>query len=998
MSKFVVCFLLILSWISSAFAAEVGVPIHVQSIDGKEGVGGVISAETSPQKPNALQILRADLQRLEAEAQKAAARDGVFLSTTKRFAPESITFFIAMGIVTFNSMWIKSYGDPLAMERQIKSLKDPIAHLSFYTFMQTQGFYMNFHTTSERFTRLDASTRAQMMRRLSYEGMAWGSIASSLVTDLGHSAKMCVDKWLKGKADSGSLASCDQAWSQWTVRNKFTQYFPQIISMWVAQMTTEYLEKSAGWGFQKISGANWMQKITTKDFLVKQAYKITGADVVTTFVGGGWVTKTIKFVGKVTRFSGFIAVDHILSNYTYRPINNIIQPALFEGDAIKIGVLWQQADAGNWDGTKIDSRNIGDFEKEIENYGLRMQQWRDHLNMEAEQDLAGWLEMTKRILSQVEYAYNFYRNFIGEWNKTINTFHLIGQKKLAASAGQIISRYPIRDLPLYGVKTGVCQFAGPVQDYYFLEPDNIEKCQIAHIKSVVPGLQTPKRKLKPDDLKSYQAVINVLNSGNPKKIGPALEEMNIQIDIWRSQLQTEAGAISYSGDYIMSLIEIKNALGAPEPKVDLYSGFPQAFSIQSTNLAIDQQANFSNWSMSKYTFKKSADLMMYKMLCGDSQSKLESFRVANINIFSPQFSPPTIFNDSQAKKTFCSKSPNSVSLYRNKFGNQNLKDFISNNFNINVFGAFTGPTPASPLVFEKWWLTYAKLPISNEFEYYDKEYKKVVEKAYDNYFNNRDWYKYAVDGLNRSLYLPKSLKNSLNAEANLYLQILNRVTHDTITTPTRENTPMPGVAKDWLSIATQTIKQNTSLVFASSSVVKNALLNFDYVEFATRSSTQLSFVSMYEDRSDPAVSGLNHLIKAYSNFFYDRHIDFNEYIEHSKKVDKNIHLILVKMGLEREVALAADAVEDFTQPASSGTENSPKAYEPIQVANPTYKQRMTIAAVKGVRLVEAEIRRFIRMKIALKNLLEVNDREIINEWNQSNSNRALPGNGLPYRN
>ena len=76
--------------------------------------------------------------------QMNAQKEGIFLSTTKRFTPESLTFFVAIGGVTFNSMWLKSHGDPLAMERHILSLKDPIAHLSFYAFMAANGFYINF--------------------------------------------------------------------------------------------------------------------------------------------------------------------------------------------------------------------------------------------------------------------------------------------------------------------------------------------------------------------------------------------------------------------------------------------------------------------------------------------------------------------------------------------------------------------------------------------------------------------------------------------------------------------------------------------------------------------------------------------------------------------------------------------------------------------------------------------------------------------------------------
>jgi hypothetical protein len=102
MAKYVLILLWVLNGLSAAFAGEVGVPIHVQTIDGTKSAAGVISAQPTPQNPNALEILRAELHRMEEASQRKAAKDGVFVSTTKRFAPESFKIFIEMGAVTFN--------------------------------------------------------------------------------------------------------------------------------------------------------------------------------------------------------------------------------------------------------------------------------------------------------------------------------------------------------------------------------------------------------------------------------------------------------------------------------------------------------------------------------------------------------------------------------------------------------------------------------------------------------------------------------------------------------------------------------------------------------------------------------------------------------------------------------------------------------------------------------------------------------------------------------
>ncbi|MEQ1722546.1 MAG: hypothetical protein ABL930_05180, partial [Pseudobdellovibrio sp.] len=518
--------------LEDASPRDIAAPVLVKT-GNDEGQFGLFTAEPTEQKLNSLEIIRAELQRQAMHEQSKASKDGVFLSTTKRFAPESLTFFIAIGGVTFNSMWIKSHGDPLAMERHILSLKDPIAHLSFYAFMQTQGFYMNFHTSKASFAAMDAATRQQMMRRLTYQGMAVGSLASSIVADLGTSVKMCVDKWLKGKSDDASLQSCNEAWKQWTVRSKFTQYFPQIISMWAAQAATDLTESTLHKGFNKVTMSKFAKKVLNKDFLVKTAYKITAADVVLTVGGGGWVLKSIKLVGKVTRFSMFVGIDHLLSNYTYRPINNIIKPLLFDFDALAINNLWHEADLGNWDSAKIkNTKNLVKFEKEIENYTAQMQQWRDHLNQDAETDLAGWMEMTKKILNQIDYSYKYYRGFSSSLFETLNIGHQINNGELAPSAASIISQFPFRTLPFYGVATGAYKaIGGQIEDFYLLNPIEIEKRQKEHVLNVAKQFKQVKQVMQGKELEKLNALLEKLLSGDNLKMSSGLNDLNNIIDL-----------------------------------------------------------------------------------------------------------------------------------------------------------------------------------------------------------------------------------------------------------------------------------------------------------------------------------------------------------------------------------------------------------------------------------------------------------------------------------
>ena len=93
---------------------DIVAPVLIKTAN-EEAQMGLFTVEPTAQKPDALTLIRQALHEMEMKAQVAAKKDGVFLSTTKRFTPESLTFFIAIGGVTFNSMWIKSHGDPLGL-------------------------------------------------------------------------------------------------------------------------------------------------------------------------------------------------------------------------------------------------------------------------------------------------------------------------------------------------------------------------------------------------------------------------------------------------------------------------------------------------------------------------------------------------------------------------------------------------------------------------------------------------------------------------------------------------------------------------------------------------------------------------------------------------------------------------------------------------------------------------------------------------------------------
>lgn len=1031
-------------------------------------------------------------QELQEQARIKSNKEA-FISTTKRFAPETFAFFVASGAVTFNTMWIKSQGDPLAMERHIMSLKDPIAHISFYAFMQANGIFTNFHTSKASFQALDASTKRQMMVKLSYAGMAVGSLASSVVSDIGQSIVTCSKKWIQGKKDEESLESCNMAMKQWTVRKKTNQYFPQIISLFASQAVTELVENSAYRAFERMAIKSFAQKYLTRRALLSMAYNISSADVVLTCIPyageAKWVSKGLKFVGTVTKLSAFVAVDHLLSSYINRPISNILKPTFFDNKNVpNMNASWLAADSINWDDSKSTSKarsktidekimphlqknmigmyniKFGEdvdslketFPKDIESYTEEMQAWRSHLNESADADLAGWEEMTKKLLNQIDFSYQFYKKFTNELYTTLNTSSEVAKGELAPSAMSIISQYPLnRVLPFYGVKPGplLKESAMKFNDKYLSDPIEVEKLQREHILNVAGAFAKQKLtfKDKHGENKIYNQILAQLNSNRIMTMMNGLVQLRkVYNQVTASNAPTYSSPTTmapvssyndgpYYDSYFQNVITaLFNQIGNPTPIMDPLASFSQATAAHTVFKGMDDLADYSHWSVrKKYQFNKVTDLMIYKIVCGDQKGSLNQVKTAGVNWLTPEFNPPSLLKKDEDRNHFCKTMTNSSNLYYGKIDHETVSSYVRKNFNFAAMGDYT--KAQNPDIFEKWWIANAKKPMEKEFQAYDIQYKKAYEKAYDNFIGDGTWYENMVDTLNTSNeYLPKSIRESLQTENSVYLQLINRAL---IEKPVKVRSINP---KKEFKIGTIIKGITLGPIFSPVAVTPKAEVRTDYLLQANHKTKNGSFDPIYNvqrvevmrlhdllnksltfiegykrslgsyewNRSDKTYAAVadntrvakmkmdlsilkfgkkelpKDFIAAAQKMKAERAQKFNDYIENSKKIDKAINDILVSAGLKRLVKKAEAQLteEQMAEMAfagmlatESGNESTEDVYEDLNVKDPTFRQKVIIAAVKGIRQVEGETRRFIRMNTLLSNRLYVENQEILTQ-------------------
>ncbi len=977
LKQFIQSILLIPFLFSVAFANEsasvVVAPIITEADKSAEATIGALIADHKQGNPNALDIIRAELKKMQDATQAKAKKDGVFLSTTYRFTPETLTFFAAIGLVTSGSMWIKSHGDPLAMEKHIQSLKDPIAHMSFYAFMLTNGFYMDFRTNSTGFKTSHPSDQARMMRRFNYQGMALGSLASSIAADLGQSGKMCVDSWILGKEDEKSIQSCNETWKSWTARNKFTQYFPQIISMWGSQALSDVVDNRTRLGFRKATTSELAQKFLNKESLVKHAFKVSGADVALTFTGGTFAMKSIRWAGHVTKFTLFVGIDHMLSPFIFRPMNNLIRPIFFDYDAFEINRFWKAYDDADWDEAKViqpmrdcfnPAKAVPVFglalqfaykpeckpstlEKEIENYGIQVQQWRDHLNADVEADLAGWMEMSKELLNQIDYSYKFYRGFSTSLFETLNLGYRINQNPDDFELMNNKSNFPFRTLPLYGVSMGEAKpMGGTTEDLYLNKPTAIEARQKEHIQNVLANLSRPVPELTGVALTKYDSILKKLKSNDVQVIAAGINDMNQILSIVPAATGENSFSRFRDSKIFEALIDLRHSLGNPLPVVYPLAGFTQAFAVNGLMKSVADQADFSLWSLSKtYKFNKPTDLLLYKLICGNQNASFDKTKVVmtNLDALSPQFDPPNLLNKNADRGSFCKTLQTSDQMYSAKINNQTLSAFLLANLNYSVTGDYREKSNAQP--FDAWWKTVTKDAITPEFKAYDKKFRQLTLQTQANMFNQRSVFKKGVDLLNQSKYLQDSLVSQLKTETEFYLQLIQRAL-----------TPAKDKSLKKLSGVTNYLQDTVS---TSKDDIYSALYGPTYIE----------------------VRKISDLLNSYHLIMLQEKVDFTSYMQHSKKIDTAINNVLVAAGLKVIDSTQLEPTDDIlADPAATGSESSDISYKDVDLKSPSLRQRVILAAVKGLRQVESETRRFLRMKIMLAQGLELDTEEFRTDY------------------
>ena len=865
--------------------------------------------------------LRKEIQAEQMKEHQQSEKDGWFKSTNKRFIPESTTFAIAGGGVYFMTLMINTNSDPALMVKHIESLKDPIAHVAFYSFMVANGMYINFKTKD-----MDPFTKQLAMKSLQYKGMAMGSLASSFTADLMGTFKACTQGWIDNKNDEASQAACDEAYKTWTVRNKFTQYAPQILSLWVSQAGADFIDETG----RKVKNFKWVQGTAQKaESQAIKLFRITASNVDFLITPGGPVVKSIAWIGKLTKFSMFLAVDHLLTPSVMKIGNNVIQPFFFQFDVNKLDRLIYNASQSGWSSAEaakdsvecpVQIKNCKNFEelpKEVENFTHRMQQWRLHLNSKVENDLSGWLDVTNKLLHQIDYSRNYYLSYSKNLFETLQRQNQVDQGEFADEperAWATQTRYPFRSLPLFGVSTGKKYQGEKESDLYLTKPWLIEKHQSENLIKITSVFKAEISKYNLDaiSLKKVDVILQNLMSTDVKVQGQALVKLNTLLGIYSRELTSERAYMTTA--HVKALTDLRKLIGQPYPILEEGAGFNWAFSVHQANKALGKTAQF-DLSRRYLKFSNPAELMTYQMICGNDKASIEEGTLSGV-----YFNPPKIVKSGTTAPNYCGRwGTYLTSSYMNQYAKDMHQHIIKNirpEILQNIQDEF-----ASADGFNQWWQEHTVPVVQTELKKMDQRYQTLVQQSFNNILDQKEFVDFAIDYYTHwSKRLSTNIYDNLIFELDFYTTTLNNIFSKN-----------KNVSKNYVDfIVEKSSKEKFNSIIIPKEINKDNLIAVRILELKK---SYLDLIQLLQNRSDK--------------------VDFKMIQDRSEKL----------MTVSEQIFAQLKQLEAL--------ENLPAEIKTV------------LSIRKGLEMLEMDVKRYLFMKVNLANRLEID----LSEMNQFMKNQ-----------
>ncbi|MBC7372031.1 MAG: hypothetical protein H7326_10720 [Bdellovibrionaceae bacterium] len=705
--------------------------------------------------------------------------------TLKRFSAESASFFVAIAAVQLESLMMNFSDNPRAMQDHLESIKDPIGHLSFYMFMQANGYATNF-LTNRLAPNMDPLAKTQALRSITYKGMAAGSIVSSLTAEVATAvrdcSKMIFEKEKEAKAEKAKV--CNAAFDQWKRSTKAQQYVSQIISLFVSQDTAQFIEMR---GKQAIAWtSNEALSLAVKSTATRKGLQVAALQVAMVIAPGGLVVKGIKIVGKIGQFAGFTFIDHLLAPFIHKAVANVWQPAQFDFDVMNFNTNVFDAKRDLWRNDRSNEKLSGN----IAEMTTTMAEWRQSQLTQFQTSHGIWVDSLLKVIGQTNGTFGFYKTYVENLFSTENVTSDIRAGKLPLAAMNNENGYPQRTLPLFGVtlKEAMPDDYESPRDLPLNKPSDLESEQIKTVRDVNVEIKRllAVKGIYEHDAELLSQIATAFDSADKKEIGLAIAKIN-DVVLYNKLFVTDSLLKQ-------RLLDVRNKLGNPYPILTPGMAFSYAYETHSFNAeamrTFDHSKGPGNW------LPRTSDYLLLQMVCGGETNLYDS----NWDGFAPYFVSPKITKNSVRANILCA-SLNLQNLYSMKITATDGKtytgitDYINHNLREDVLGDITD---RKSRVFGDWWTKNVNAKLGEMYEKYDKEYINVIASMTQN------WHGYgfarkclnandgkgisgcvgkianaAVDKLNGSDYLDKNALLNLKYELDIYTSVLNELLQDT---------------------------------------------------------------------------------------------------------------------------------------------------------------------------------------------------------------------------
>ncbi|MFN8792522.1 MAG: hypothetical protein ACK5Y2_13790 [Bdellovibrionales bacterium] len=218
-----------------------------------------------------------------------------FSTTLHGFPVQSVLFAGVIGGLMFQQLALDYGANPMAMVQHLEHLKDPVAHLAFYTFMAANGI-----TTDLLGRSLAKQEPSRLVRGLKaaipYLGMSAGLMVSNLTHEVGTLGRACASHLLGSKKSEAEKAlmkaakmmgqqdPCDQALSEFfNFENKIEQYLPMMISMMISTAGASFAQvgiiRGGQWAAEKTQAGidRVREKVSARPLPAENAPRLTHA-------------------------------------------------------------------------------------------------------------------------------------------------------------------------------------------------------------------------------------------------------------------------------------------------------------------------------------------------------------------------------------------------------------------------------------------------------------------------------------------------------------------------------------------------------------------------------------------------------------------------------------------------------------------------------------------------------------------------------------------------